>query len=75
MPTHPDIVEHLLLENIRHGMNELPKSHLRRLILEKMPDGSFTLVRAADGSSWHRLSTDETRDFGNFADFPTFSIQ
>lgn len=71
----PDIVEHLLLDTIRNGSTELPRSYLRRLTLEKTPDGGFSLVRAADGSSWHRLSHDETRDFGDFTDFPTVSIK
>lgn len=68
---NPDIVEHLLLKNIRNGDDELPKSYLRRLTLEKLQDGSFSLIPAADGSNWHKLSNDETRDFGDFTDFPT----
>jgi len=71
----PDIVEHLLLDTIRNGSTELPKSYLRRLTLEKMRGGGFSLVPAKDGSSWHTLSDDETRDFGNFADFPTVSTK
>lgn len=71
----PDIVQHLLLDTVRHGTSELPKSHLRRLTLEKKPDGSFSLVPADDGSSWHKLSDDETRDFGDFTDFPTVATR
>ncbi|KAI8111186.1 hypothetical protein M9434_004759 [Picochlorum sp. BPE23] len=70
----PDIVKHLLLDSVRAGPDtgrELPPSALRRLVLERLPNGDFSLVRSKDDGAWHRLSNDENRDFGNFTDFPT----
>ena len=69
----PDIVEHLLLKNVREGTRELPQSALRRMTFEKQNDGSFTLFRHHTSSSWRCLSEDEGRDFGHFSDFPTVS--
>ena len=72
---NPDIVEHLLLDSVRAGPDagrELPASALRRLVLERLPNGDWSVVRSKDdGAAWHPLSNDESRDFGNFTDFPT----
>lgn len=69
----PDIVEHLLLKNVRMGEGEaggaqLPPSRLRRLTLERAAGGWEATTK-----NFVPLSTDEARDFGNFTDFPTVS--
>lgn len=71
----PEIVSHLMLNRVRAAEDdpsakELPPSSLRRLVLRRDASG-YALVRASDGSSWHRLSDDESTDFGDFAEFPT----